>query len=172
MQRQGDDEVWLLLILDPGTISVSGQGQAPVALYPRGKDTRCPYIRAWVSLRGSLDAEARGKIFCLCRESSPGHPVVQSTDRHYTDWATPTLVCLNIGMLNYSITEKALLMERFWSLHNESVDSVYVLFVVSTETKLRNEMAYKSSACNLTSRKVFMIRLLTQSVFTCLCLAV
>jgi hypothetical protein len=64
---------------------VSGQRHAPAALYPRGKDpsgTHC--TGGWVGPRAGLDTEARGKILCLCRESNPDRPVVQSVVRHYT----------------------------------------------------------------------------------------
>jgi hypothetical protein len=33
----------------------------------------------WVGPRAGLDAEARGKILCLCRESNPGRPVRSQT---------------------------------------------------------------------------------------------
>jgi hypothetical protein len=37
------------------------------------------YIGGWVGPRAGLDAEVRGKILCLCRESNPGRPVRSQT---------------------------------------------------------------------------------------------
>jgi hypothetical protein len=57
-------------------MDVSGQHHAPAALYPRRKDppgTHC--TGGWVGPRAGLDAEARGKILCLCRGSNLGRPV-------------------------------------------------------------------------------------------------
>jgi hypothetical protein len=56
-------------------MGVSGQCHAPAALYPWGKDPGTHYTGGWVGLGTGLDAEARGKIFCLCRGSNPDRPV-------------------------------------------------------------------------------------------------
>jgi hypothetical protein len=60
-------------------MGVTGQHHAPAALYTRGKDpgTRC--TGGWVGFRAGLDAEAGGKILCLCRGSDPGYPVYSQT---------------------------------------------------------------------------------------------
>jgi hypothetical protein len=43
-------------------MGVSGQGHAPAALYPRGKDPDTHWIGGWVGPRAGLDAGARRKI--------------------------------------------------------------------------------------------------------------
>jgi hypothetical protein len=45
---------------------VSGQHHAPSALYPEGKDPRVPFTGNWVDPTARLDAEGRGKVFCIC----------------------------------------------------------------------------------------------------------
>jgi hypothetical protein len=52
-------------------MGVSGQRQAPAALYPRGKDPSTHWTGGWVGPRAGLDAEAGRKILCLCRGSNP-----------------------------------------------------------------------------------------------------
>jgi hypothetical protein len=51
-------------------MGVSGQHHAPAALYPRGRTSGTHWTGAWVGPRTGLDAEARRKIFCLCRGSN------------------------------------------------------------------------------------------------------
>jgi hypothetical protein len=63
-------------------MGVRGQHHAPAALFPRRKDPGTHWIGGWVGPRAGLDAEARGKNICLCRDRTP---VVQSVVRHYTD---------------------------------------------------------------------------------------
>jgi hypothetical protein len=46
---------------------------------PRGKDPGTHWTGGWVGTRAGLDAEARGKILCLCRGSYPGRPVRSQT---------------------------------------------------------------------------------------------
>jgi hypothetical protein len=67
--------------LDWGEWSASG----PAATYPRERTPGTHLIEGWVDLRAGLDTEARWKILCLCRGSSPGHPVCSQT----LYWATP-----------------------------------------------------------------------------------
>jgi hypothetical protein len=55
------------------------KGHAPAALNPRSH-----WMGGCVILRIRLDAKARRKILCRCRESNRGHPV-----RRYADLATP-----------------------------------------------------------------------------------
>jgi hypothetical protein len=43
-------------------MGVSGQRQAPAALYRRGKDPGAHWIGGWVGPRAGLDTEARGKV--------------------------------------------------------------------------------------------------------------
>jgi hypothetical protein len=75
-RRMGWEEVSLLLIFNLGTRwGVSDQHHAPAALYPRGKDPSNHWTGGWVGPRAGLDAEARGKILCLCWGSKPGRPV-------------------------------------------------------------------------------------------------
>jgi hypothetical protein len=60
--------------LDGGEWSASRPGRA----LPPGKDPRYPLYRCtggWVGPRVGLDAEAGGKILCLCRGLNPGRPV-------------------------------------------------------------------------------------------------
>jgi hypothetical protein len=60
-------------------MGVSGQRHAPAALYPREKTPGTHCTGGWVGRRAGLDAEARGKILCLCRGSNPGRPVRSQT---------------------------------------------------------------------------------------------
>jgi hypothetical protein len=46
----------------------SGQGHAPAALYPLGKDTWYFVIEGWVGLRAGVDTEARGKSYASARD--------------------------------------------------------------------------------------------------------
>jgi hypothetical protein len=66
-------------------MGVSGQRQAPAALYPGERIAFTHCTGGWVGLRASLDTKAKGKILCPCREANPDRPVVQSVVRHYTD---------------------------------------------------------------------------------------
>jgi hypothetical protein len=70
-------------------MGVSSQRHAPAALFPGERTPGIHCTGGWVSPRAGLDTEVRGKILCLCRESNPDRPFVQSVVRHYTDWATP-----------------------------------------------------------------------------------
>jgi hypothetical protein len=67
-------------------MGVSGQRHAPAALYPRGKNPRYPLDRrlGGVGPRAGLDAGAKRKILCPCRESNLDCPIVQLVVRHYT----------------------------------------------------------------------------------------
>jgi hypothetical protein len=58
-------------------MELSGQHHASAAPDPRGKDpgNQC----GWVGPRAGLDAEAGGKILCLCQGSNPGRPVHSQT---------------------------------------------------------------------------------------------
>jgi hypothetical protein len=60
-------------------MGVSGQHHAPAALYPRGKDPGSHCTGGSVGPRAGLDAEARGKILCLCRGSKPDRPARSQT---------------------------------------------------------------------------------------------
>jgi hypothetical protein len=55
---------------------------------PGERTTSTHWTADWVGLRAGLDADARGKLLCLCRGSNPGSPVIQPVVRQYTDWAT------------------------------------------------------------------------------------
>jgi hypothetical protein len=69
-------------------MGISGQSHAQAALYPQRKDPGTRWLGGWVGPRAGLDAEARGKILCLCCNPTP---VVQSIIRLYTDGATLAL---------------------------------------------------------------------------------
>jgi hypothetical protein len=60
-------------------MGVSGQHHAPAVLYPGEGTPGTHCTGGWVGPRAGLDAEARGKILCLCRGSNPGHPVHSHT---------------------------------------------------------------------------------------------
>jgi hypothetical protein len=60
-------------------MGVSGQHYEPAALYPREWAPGTRWIVDWVGLRASLDAEARGKILCLCRGLNSVSPVCNQT---------------------------------------------------------------------------------------------
>jgi hypothetical protein len=66
-------------------MGVSDKRHAPATLCPGEKTPVTHCTGGWVGLTVGLDTEVRGKILCLCRESNPDHPVVQSVVRHYTD---------------------------------------------------------------------------------------
>jgi hypothetical protein len=55
------------------------------ALCPEERTTGTHWTGGCVGLNAGLDTDARGKILCLCQRSNPGHLVVQSVVRHYTD---------------------------------------------------------------------------------------
>jgi hypothetical protein len=66
---------FLTSALDEGEWSASRPSRS---LRP-GKDPGTHWIGGWVRLRAGLDAEATGKVLCLCRVSSPGRPVCSQT---------------------------------------------------------------------------------------------
>jgi hypothetical protein len=55
-------------------MGVSGQCHAPATLYPQGKNPWYPLDKRLDGPRPGLDAEAGGKILCLCLGSNPGRP--------------------------------------------------------------------------------------------------
>jgi hypothetical protein len=65
-------------------MGVSGQRHAPATLYPGERTPGTHWIGGWVGLRDGLNAGARRKILCPCRESNLDHPIVQPVVRHYT----------------------------------------------------------------------------------------
>jgi hypothetical protein len=69
---------FFILALD----GASSQCHAPAALYPWQRTAITHCISGWVGPRAGLDAQARGRILCLCRDQNP---VVQSVVRHCTD---------------------------------------------------------------------------------------
>jgi hypothetical protein len=68
---------------------VSGKRHAQAALCHGERTPSTHSTGGWVYFRAGLDTEVREKILCPCRGSNPNRPVVQSIDRHYTDWAMP-----------------------------------------------------------------------------------
>jgi hypothetical protein len=60
-------------------MGVSGQRHAPAMLYPGERTPSTHWTGGWVGPRASLDAEARGKILCLCQGLNPGCPVHSQT---------------------------------------------------------------------------------------------
>jgi hypothetical protein len=66
-------------------MGVSGQSQAPVALYPRGKEPRTHWTGGGVGLRAGLNKDARGKILSPLPGSNLDRSVVEPVIRHYTD---------------------------------------------------------------------------------------
>jgi hypothetical protein len=60
-------------------MGVSGQRDAPAALYPQGKNPGTHWIGGWVGLRASLDTGDRRKILRPCRGSNPNRPVRSQT---------------------------------------------------------------------------------------------
>jgi hypothetical protein len=63
-------------------MGVSGQRHAPAAFTPGERTPGTYWTGGWVGPRAGLDAEARGKVLCLCRGSNP---VVKYLVRHYTN---------------------------------------------------------------------------------------
>jgi hypothetical protein len=53
-------------------MEVSGQLHAPAALPPLRIATGTPWIGGWVGPRAGLDAMAKRKFLCPCRNSNPG----------------------------------------------------------------------------------------------------
>jgi hypothetical protein len=70
---------------------VSGQRDAPAALYTLGKDPSVPIGQeaGWAP-EPIWTQRLVEKSFRFCPGSNLDRPVVQSVVRHYTDWATPT----------------------------------------------------------------------------------
>jgi hypothetical protein len=67
---------FLISALDGGEWSESRPGRA----LPPGERTPGTHCTGgWVGPRAGLDAEARGKILCLCRGSNPGRLVRRQT---------------------------------------------------------------------------------------------
>jgi hypothetical protein len=58
-------------------MGLSGQRHAPAVLYHPGTY----WIGGWEGPRAGLDAEARRKILCPCRDRTP---IVKPVVRHYT----------------------------------------------------------------------------------------
>jgi hypothetical protein len=78
-RNQGWEEIQTLCIPDLSTRLDDWSASRPGrALHPE-KDPQYPEIGGWVGLRFGLDTESKGKIFCLCRGSNPGHPVSSQT---------------------------------------------------------------------------------------------
>jgi hypothetical protein len=76
----GWEEVQLLLILNLGTRWGWVVSIMPWPQFTPGERTPgTHWTRGWVGPRAGLDAEARGKILCLCRGSNPGRPVRSQT---------------------------------------------------------------------------------------------
>jgi hypothetical protein len=70
-RRLGWDEVWLQLILNLGA-----KWGWVVSVTPRPRFTPgTHWTGGWVGPRADLDADAKGKILCLCRGSNPDRPV-------------------------------------------------------------------------------------------------
>jgi hypothetical protein len=89
MEAEGERRQ-LLLILDLLTRWGWVVSVTPLPLFTPGEIT--PGIHCtggWVGPTAGQNAEATGKILYLCRGSNLDRPVVQSTARHYTDWAAP-----------------------------------------------------------------------------------
>jgi hypothetical protein len=63
-------------------MGVSGQHNAPAALYPGERTPGTHWTGGWVGLRAGLDAEARKKFSASVGDQTP---VVQSVVSHYTD---------------------------------------------------------------------------------------
>jgi hypothetical protein len=76
-------------------MGVSGQRHAPAALYPRGKDPRYPLDRR---LGGSQTQGLEEKSSVPVGDRTP---IVQPVVKHYTAWATATLV--RYGMFLISV---------------------------------------------------------------------
>jgi hypothetical protein len=60
-------------------MGVSGQHQAPAALYSPRKNPGTHWREGWVDPRTGLDAGARRKLLCLCRGSNPDRPARSQT---------------------------------------------------------------------------------------------
>jgi hypothetical protein len=76
-ERRYSSYSFLTSELDRGAWSATPSDRA----LPWGKDPPPPvnWTEGWVGPRASLDAEARGKILCLCRGPNPGRPVRSQT---------------------------------------------------------------------------------------------
>jgi hypothetical protein len=66
-------------------MGVSGQRQAPAALYPRGKDPRYPLDRRLGGLQSRSGRRPEEKSSASVGDRNP---VVQSVVINYTDWVT------------------------------------------------------------------------------------
>jgi hypothetical protein len=81
--------------LDGGEWSASRPDRA----YPPERTPGPHLIWGWVGLRAVLDTEGRINILCVCWESNPDSPVIQSVVRHYTAWATRIFILETVGIL-------------------------------------------------------------------------
>jgi hypothetical protein len=68
---------------------VSGQRHARAALWPRERIPGIHWSGGWVGPEPVWADSVVEKPSSLCRGSNLDHPVIQSVERHYTDWATP-----------------------------------------------------------------------------------
>jgi hypothetical protein len=77
-------------------MEVSGQRHVPAALYPREKDPRYPGQEAGWAPEPVWTQRLEEKS-----SASVGNwtPVVQSLVRHYTDWATPAPIIIQLNFL-------------------------------------------------------------------------
>jgi hypothetical protein len=67
--------------LDGGEWSVARPGR----FTPRERALDTHWIWGWVGLSAGLDMVSKRKIPSPCRESKPGHPIVQPVASRYTD---------------------------------------------------------------------------------------
>jgi hypothetical protein len=78
-RRLGGEEVYLLLILDPGNRWGEWLASCLGCALPPEKGPWYPLVmRLWMGLRACLDTDSTGEILCLCRGSNPDRPVVYS----------------------------------------------------------------------------------------------
>jgi hypothetical protein len=66
-RQQGERIYNSYSFLNSALDGVSGQCQAPAALYPLERTPVSHWTGGWVGPRAGLDTEAGGKILCLCR---------------------------------------------------------------------------------------------------------
>jgi hypothetical protein len=93
MKTYGGVEVplhtFLTSALDWGGWSPSRPGR----FTPGEKAPGTDWVAGWVSLKADLEAVAKRKNPCPCRESKPGRPA-SGLLTHYTNWDNPGYPCL------------------------------------------------------------------------------
>jgi hypothetical protein len=120
-----------------------------VSITPRPRFTPGTHCTGgWVGPRAGLNAEAWGKILCLCRGSTP---VVQSVVRHCTYWATPAPLLRFIVSPAEVCRNSLLSFQRNWpcSLQLEAIAKIAVLLMTTFPRNRQISVCRQKILCGL-----------------------